>query len=815
MSDIINHNRPNNILDKVFKERKKLGIILFSLIACCILIIDIVFFTLSIPRPYMGLELIIDDQEWTVRNVDPNGTAFQSGIKIGDIPITINGQPAQIFLGKYIDAGAVYGPLIQQITITDSSNNLKSANLENSSQSIRSIIELIMWIVTCFIFWIIGFFVFYKRPNLYAAKLLCLCGLFFGLTLSANMAAERAIPTAIQFAICSLVISPFLLLHFFLVLPEERAQIVNSSLTYLIYIPAVITLILFPIVGFANGQSMLWFRSFRLIEFIIVLLAVAGVAIYNYVRATSQRTRQQMKIMLGSSVTALIPFLILSFIFPAIWKQTSVPYGFHVLFLSFIPLGMGYAVVTQRLLDIDLIIRRGVIYGIITVITAIILAAGIFPAVAFQRSIGVPEEIIITIALSIVATVLFGPLKKSTEFWVDRLFYKDRYDYRKIIRSLSDSLNTLNDFNDISRLIVSVTASTLNLNGACLFTKSQSGTPELRAVHGIFEDGNTQQRLLTLIYKHNRIIEFPNSASTLYPEIEYLIPLIAGEKEIGFLCISAKATRQHFSHDDIYLLQGVASVAASALRNAMLVRDVSLRNTFVSIVSHELRTPLTAIVGFADLLFHRNPPEDTRKLWAQNIYIQADKLSTLVEELLNVTRIQSGKTRLNIRAEKLSFVLEEQLDMTRYHTNKHELVINMEPDLPDVLIDRDKFGHVILNILNNAVKYSPNGGQIKVSASYEKQRNRVVVAISDEGIGIGPADKESLFTTFHRIQRPETASIGGSGLGLYIAKEWTEAMGGAIWLESELNKGSTFFVGVPVQKTVTLVTAQKEGGKNG
>jgi two-component system sensor histidine kinase VicK len=116
-----------------------------------------------------------------------------------------------------------------------------------------------------------------------------------------------------------------------------------------------------------------------------------------------------------------------------------------------------------------------------------------------------------------------------------------------------------------------------------------------------------------------------------------------------------------------------------------------------------------------------------------------------------------------------------------------------------VYVDRDRLSHVIGNILSNAVKYSPNGGRITISAQNDQERQRIVVSITDEGIGIGPADKDLLFTTFHRIQRPETRGIRGSGLGLYIAKEWTEAMGGEIWVESELNKGSTFFVAIPMQ----------------
>ena len=173
----------------------------------------------------------------------------------------------------------------------------------------------------------------------------------------------------------------------------------------------------------------------------------------------------------------------------------------------------------------------------------------------------------------------------------------------------------------------------------------------------------------------------------------------------------------------------------------------------------------------------------------------------MVDDLLNVTRIQSGKASLKLEAVNLRDVFGEQLTMIRDGTDKHEFLTDIETALPDVLVDRDKFGQVLGNLLSNAVKYSPNGGRITISAHDDPQRHRMVVSVADEGIGIGPEDRDSLFTTFHRIRRPETRRIRGSGLGLYIAKEWTEAMGGEIWLESELNKGSTFFVGIPTQNS--------------
>lgn len=801
MNETINTgNLPGgNITDKLQRRQKKTGLVIFLVFSCCILAVDIIFFALSFNRPYMGVVLSRDAAgRWSVESLDPNGIANQYGIQTGDIPVEINNQPAQSFLSDYNDSGVIYGFVIKEITVIDKYGQVLSAGLNNNLPSISIIIELLMWFITCLIFWLIGFYVFIKRPWNAVARLFYLCGLFFGLTLGANMAAQRAISAGVPIAACALVISPFVFLHFFLVLPEERARLRKDARVFLVYLPALLTIALFFLIGYKNGQPLPWFRTLRIVEAVLGLIAVAGVAIYNYVFAASARTRQQMKIMLVSAVAAFIPFLCLSFLYTWLSRQNGVPFGLNVPFISFIPIGMGYAIVTQKLLDIDVIIRRSVIYGIITVVMAMVMSAVIFPVLIFRKLIGVPEEVLTALVLGVIATILFGPVTKSTELVVDRLFYKDRYDYRHIIQNLSNSVNNLTDFEDVSRLIVVTTSNTLNLSGACLFVKA-GPSYELRAALGTFDAPDKQAMLVELSEQRNQLIEFPNSASTIDPDVAFMIPLLAAEKEIGLLFISPKASRQNFSNNDIYLLQGIASVAASALRNAVLVRDVSIRNTFISIASHELRTPLTAIVGFADLLVHDNVPnEATRKRWLKTIFDKGVKLSRIADDLLNVSRIQSGRIRMKLEPVDLSFVLDEQLTMIRPNTKMHEFKIDIEPGLPEAFVDRDKFGHVVGNLLNNAVKYSPNGGHIVVAAHYDGERSRIVVSIADEGIGISPEDKKMLFTTFHRIQRPETVNISGYGLGLYIAKEWTEAMGGEIWLESELNKGTTFFIKVPV-----------------
>ncbi|HEY4699515.1 MAG TPA: GAF domain-containing sensor histidine kinase, partial [Nitrososphaerales archaeon] len=525
----------------------------------------------------------------------------------------------------------------------------------------------------------------------------------------------------------------------------------------------------------------------------------------------SPRTRQQMKIVSIGCLGAVVPFLSLS-ILPAT-IESVIPSGFNVLFISFVPLSMGYAVVTTKLMDIDVIIRRGIIYGLITLVMAAILSTAIFSVLTFRESLGVPGDIFIAVILSGIAIILLGPIKKGIEFLLDRFFYRDRYDYRKIIQSLGISLNSAKDITEVSRLVVGTTVNTLNLAGGCLFVKRQSNSFQVTAAQGTFIEIDKKNDLLTLISQHNHLIEFPNTASTVNSDLAYLIPLVVVKEEIAFLCVSQKASRQDFSSDDVFLLQEIAFAAALELHSAMLIHDVSIRDTFVSVASHELRTPLTSIVGYADLLLHRNPPDTTKKQWLKRILDNGQRLNAIVDDLLNVSRIQSGKVGITLEKVRLSEVLEEALSLAKEYAGKHEFVVVTEPDLPIVLIDRDKLSQVVGNLLSNAVKYSPKGGRITLSVHNDPEKHQIILSVADEGIGISPADKQSLFTTFHRIRRPETQDIRGSGLGLYIAKEWTEAMGGKIWLESELDKGSTFFVAIPT--LASIVTRDRSYTQSG
>ena len=232
------------------------------------------------------------------------------------------------------------------------------------------------------------------------------------------------------------------------------------------------------------------------------------------------------------------------------------------------------------------------------------------------------------------------------------------------------------------------------------------------------------------------------------------------------------------------------------------------RDTFVSVASHELRTPMTTIMGFSELLLKRDVPHDLQRRWLSLIHDDSERITAIVDDMLNVSRIQSGRMPVTRSAMGVQGVLEEVTTrMLHPAQESHNIVLDVSLGIPKVVADRDKLSQVLVNLLENAAKYSPVGGRITVGAVYDPKRERVVLSVGDQGIGISREDMEGLFSTFYRIRRPETEKVRGTGLGLYIVKALVEMMDGEVWVRSKLNKGTTFYFALPTEVASQAVTS--------
>jgi two-component system phosphate regulon sensor histidine kinase PhoR len=259
------------------------------------------------------------------------------------------------------------------------------------------------------------------------------------------------------------------------------------------------------------------------------------------------------------------------------------------------------------------------------------------------------------------------------------------------------------------------------------------------------------------------------------------------------------------------------SVRAAQLRDPVedrvgtvyALRDVSedrqldqLKSDFVATVSHELRTPLTSIYGFAQTMLRDDIafPDEDRHTFLSYIASEAERLTRLVDGLLSVTRLEAGAVELDLQELDIRDILRETVEREAGRASgAHALDLNLPSGPLLVAADRDKLRQIVLNLVDNAIKYSPDGGTVTVSA--QRRLDSVEVRVQDEGIGISAADQRNLFRKFFRADARMTRGIRGIGLGLYLTRGFVVAMGGRIRVESQQGKGSTFIFDLPLRRS--------------
>ena len=288
------------------------------------------------------------------------------------------------------------------------------------------------------------------------------------------------------------------------------------------------------------------------------------------------------------------------------------------------------------------------------------------------------------------------------------------------------------------------------------------------------------------------------------------VPMVREGRLIGCLAVTRNATGD-FPPEMIDLLRTFATQSSLAIQNARLFLEIAdksrqlevasqHKSEFLANMSHELRTPLNAIIGFSEVLSERMFGElnEKQEEYLKDIYASGNHLLSLINDILDLSKIEAGRMELELTAFDLPTALDNALMLVRERAGRRNITLQISVDgqLGEVRADERKIRQVVLNLLSNAIKFTPEGGRIDVAAT--PRDGFVEVLVSDTGVGIAPEDQEAVFEEFRQVGTTEKKAEG-TGLGLTLCRKFIELHGGRIWVKSQVGVGSTFTFMIPVR----------------
>jgi signal transduction histidine kinase len=486
-----------------------------------------------------------------------------------------------------------------------------------------------------------------------------------------------------------------------------------------------------------------------------------------------------------------------------------------------------YSIVKYRLMDINIVLQKGTTYLLLTLLLFIPSVGLILYGQQLFFGQVSPLFSILVFSVLVLMGLLFNEIKGRTERVVKHLFFKDRYDYRETLGKLSRVMVSILDLQSLSKNIIETITQTMRVEKASLMVLDEekagyqllesknmlmalsppllSKTDPLPLYLQTLREGAIREELV----KGADIPELRGVVQTMsLLEAEVSIPLISKDQLIGMINLSHKFNKDVYSQEDLEFLGTLANQATIAIENARLYEDLKKSKSYMrradrlaslgtltAGLAHEIRNPLVAIKTLTQLLPERLDDEEFRGHFLHIASGEVDRISSLVNELLEFARPSDPKFEMT----DINGIVDGMLLLVSTETKKKQITVikDYAPDLPSTTVDREQIKQVFLNILLNGIEATPPNGTITVrTRSFLKPGGDVHLQIefTDTGCGIPPDYVEDIFTPFF------TTKTKGSGLGLSISNQIIQDHQGYIDVKSRLNQGSSFFVNLPLSQ---------------
>jgi signal transduction histidine kinase len=501
---------------------------------------------------------------------------------------------------------------------------------------------------------------------------------------------------------------------------------------------------------------------------------------------------------------------------------------------------IAYSIVRHGLFNIRFAVVRTVTYFLVLgSMIGLYLGIALGLSGLLHQSFSSSVELMISAGSAIILALVFQPAKYFFDRLTNRIFYRDNYNTDDFFARINRELSTTTDLRGLLQRGAAEISQTLKSEQGFFFVSygdhqfMMAGTPH----HSRMLIADIRQ-LDTYIAENDHAIILTNTlpeSSALYAvltrhSIAIALPLTLGEGEMSYLFLGEQL-RGSYTRRDIRLLETIADELAIAIQNALSIQDVeeinatlqqrideatkelrasnaqlqrldTAKDEFVSMASHQLRTPLTSVKGYISMVLEGDagPISDMQSKLLNEAFTSSERMVHLINDFLNVSRLQTGKFMVDRRPVDLAKLVEQEVDSLQTTAHAHDLKLRFRKPsrFPMLYLDEGKLRQVVMNFIDNAIYYSHEETTIVVELSILD--GDALLQVHDTGIGVPPAEQAHLFSKFFRATNARKQRPDGTGVGLFLAKKVIVAHGGGMVFDSIEGKGSTFGFRLPVKK---------------
>ncbi len=640
---------------------------------------------------------------------------------------------------------------------------------------------------------------------------------------------------------------PLFFLLFTYYFPKKTFEI-NKVALFIISIPSLFFCLISPTAliikdyYFNEGQMIVKYGNFYT-PFLIYFFAYASVSLYIIYRKASILTglhKTQLRLLFFGTLIFTALAIIFNLILPLFIWEGAANYG--PIFSIIMIVSTTYAIVKHRLMDIRMVVARSASYSLLVAVLAGFYAGAvmlaqtfIFPEASYSSG-----QVALQIFLALIMVFTFQPLRLWLNKFTDKIFFKGQYDMNELLDKVAHTVSSSIILIEMMYKTVDTLVKEMKITRGALIVLSGTGSIINSQTVGYKKSPKFEDKDMEVLVKDGILVLDELSESSKYKKVlqkydsSVCVPIKTENGIEGLMLMGEKQSGDMYSQNDLKIFEIMAPEIAVAVANAKSYEkiekfNVTLRqevkratselqkkneqlreldkakDEFISMASHQLRTPLTAIKGYLSMLLEGDAGEIkvSQYDFVNEAFQGANRMVGLINDLLNVSRMETGRFFLEPVETDLAKVVEEEVNQVRKQAKEKglKLEIKIGKNIPKVLVDETKIRQVIMNFVDNAVYYTTNGS---VTVGLKAEGENIIYEVIDTGIGVPKEQQKNLFQKFYRADNARHVRPDGTGLGIYLAKRIVDDHGGEIILHSVEGKGSTFGFKIPKNKKLKV-----------